>query len=355
MRHEVQTLADGWRGTDQTIRKINSMVNQSLLDPVVVTTAQNLVRPLPERDKDAEIERISNYVRSHIRYTNESVETLKTPRLMLDEIRKYGRAVGDCDDHVLLWAALHKAVGNPVRFKVVSQRQDGVANHIYGEVYSPTRGWVADDLIVKNQPLGWSIPAREVTQSKTYSGMGDYLPRPVRRSRMKKYITVLPVGPADYMEKRGTQMMYAERTYPQIRVPGSELAWGERYMEMGGLGWPFIKPPTSTSAESKKKKVIESVTGTAKTIRDFGALVSTGMSFYDKYKETQAKKRALKKERARRRAEAAADQKAFLEQDIAYSPYVEAPPAPEGIPTSTLLLVGGGLLAALFVLPKLMK
>lgn len=170
MRHEVIQLAEGWTGTNQTVAKVRQIVIQSLTDPVVVQTAQNLVRNLPERDKDAEIEAISDFVRNRVRYTNEGIETLKTPRVMLDEIRQYGRAVGDCDDHVILWASLHRAVGSKVRYQVISQRRDQIANHIYAEVFSPTRGWITDELIVKNQPLGWVIPDAKVTKRVTYLG-----------------------------------------------------------------------------------------------------------------------------------------------------------------------------------------
>lgn len=175
MRYEVVNLAEGWAGTDATVRKINEIVAASLVDPVVVQTARDLVRHLPERDKDAEIEAVSRFVRGKIRYTNEAVETISTPRVLLDEIRRHGRAVGDCDDHVVLWLALHRALGNRVRVKVISQRKNKRANHIYGQVWSPRRGWVTDELIVKHRPLGWEVPARGVTKEKVYgSSFGGF-------------------------------------------------------------------------------------------------------------------------------------------------------------------------------------
>lgn len=167
MMHEVKEIGSGWTGTDETVREIERLVEDAILDPVVVETAHNIVRNVPERDKMGEARAISEWVRSHVRYTNERVETIKTPRYMIDEIAQYGKAVGDCDDHVTLWAALHSVVGNPVRFRVISQRPDRIANHIYGEVYVNGR-WVPDELIVKNRPLGWSIPRGEVTKDRVY-------------------------------------------------------------------------------------------------------------------------------------------------------------------------------------------
>lgn len=171
MRHEVIQLSDGWAGTDQTVRTIERLADEALTDPIVVETAHDIVRHLPERDKRAEIRAVSMWVRRHVRYTNESVETIKTPRYLLTEIRKHGRGTGDCDDHVLLCAALHRVLGNKVRFRVISQRADGIASHIYMEIFDG-RGWVPDDLIVKNKPVGWEIPAHRVTNQKTYGGMG---------------------------------------------------------------------------------------------------------------------------------------------------------------------------------------
>jgi hypothetical protein len=162
-------LSDGWAGTDQTVAKASELVRDSLSDPVVRTTAENIIRHLPERDKSAEIKAISQFVRKNIRYTNEGIETIKTPRLLLDEIRTYGRAVGDCDDHVILWLALHKVIGQKVRIKVVSQRKNKVASHIFGQVYNPdTEQWISDDTIKKNRNIGWSVPFDKRTAEKTY-------------------------------------------------------------------------------------------------------------------------------------------------------------------------------------------
>jgi hypothetical protein len=169
VRHEVMQLADGWAGTDTTVAKATQLVMDSLVDPIVRTTAEDIVRNLPERDKGAEIRAVSRFVRDNIRYTNEGVETIKTPRFLLDEVREKGRAVGDCDDHVILWLALHKVLGQKVRIKVVSQRPDGRATHIFGQVYNPqTKVWITDDTIKKDRKIGWGVPMNKRTAEKTY-------------------------------------------------------------------------------------------------------------------------------------------------------------------------------------------
>lgn len=187
MRHEIVQLADGWAGTDLTVQRIADLVHQSLLHPIVVTTARSLVRDLPDRDNDAEIAAVSRFVRSRIRYTNEGIETLTAPWMMLEEIQKHGRYAADCDEAVLLWAALLRALGLRVRADVISQRPDGIANHIYAEVYSKTHGWIADDTIVRHKPLGWQA-TKGVTAKKLYDLSGPFeevvnMPRPRKAFR----------------------------------------------------------------------------------------------------------------------------------------------------------------------------
>jgi hypothetical protein len=209
LRHEVIQLSEGWAGTDQTVAKAREMVNASLTDPLIVTTAQNIVRNVRERDKWTEVVAISNFVRSHIRYTNEGIETLKTPRLMLEEIERYGKAVGDCDDHVILWAALLRAVGFSVRYRVISQRPDQLANHIYGEVLVPGRGWVGDDTIVKWRPVGWSAPPERATRDRIYGELGGY----------SMYATVGRMAPAERIARGGAyHAMIVERRAKRRRA-----------------------------------------------------------------------------------------------------------------------------------------
>ena len=172
MRYEVRNIEGGWNGTDDTVQTIYSLVDQSLQDPVVVREARSIVRNVPERDKNAESKAISDYVRNNVRYTSETVETLSTPRLMIDDIHEYGKATGDCDESVTLWMALHRILGFQVRARVISQRDDKQASHIFGQVFIKGRGWVSDDTIVKNKPRGWFPPMKYRTKTKDYGVRG---------------------------------------------------------------------------------------------------------------------------------------------------------------------------------------
>jgi hypothetical protein len=251
MRHEIVQLQDGWAGTDATVEKIQQIVLDSLQDPVVVLAAHDLVRHLPERDKDAEIEAVSRFVKSKIRYTNEAIETLKTPRVLLDEIKRSGRAIGDCDDHVILWMALHKVLASKVRVRVISQRKNGMANHIFGEVWSPRRGWITDELIVKHRPLGWSVPESQVTKSKRYDdgmqGIGGFgmandsnvfaLPKGGDFFKEKSGLSSRRRGGADYFNERsgfpGGKDFFNEKTGLDTQSPKTTDYFNEK--KDGGL------------------------------------------------------------------------------------------------------------------------
>ena len=170
MRYEVKEIPGGFAGTDATVETMAQLIQDSLTDPVVVQTARNIVRSVEERDKDAEALAVREWILAHFRYVNEGVETISTPRVMLDEIRKYGAFSGDCDDVVVLGGALQRALGHEVRIRVISQRPDKYFSHVFYEYLSPKKGWVGQDLIMRKKPFGWEPTV--FTNEKTYDSLG---------------------------------------------------------------------------------------------------------------------------------------------------------------------------------------
>lgn len=207
---ELRDIADGWTGTDETVQAIYGLVNESLTDPLVVRAARAVVRNVPERDQLAESKAISAYIRSHVRYTRESVETLASPAEMVRDIQAHGRTTGDCDEFTTLSMAFHKIIGIPVRAVVISQREDKVASHIFGQAFIKGRGWVTMDDIVKRKPYGWAAPMKDRSLTKTYdvAGLGDFEEgsqmngsRMVGRTRMVRSDFLMPrrqfmIGPS---------------------------------------------------------------------------------------------------------------------------------------------------------------
>jgi Transglutaminase-like superfamily len=272
-------LANGWQGTRLTVSNANALVEDGLTDPLVVATAQNLVRKLPERDQWAEAKAIDSFVKGKIRYTNEGIETIKSPGALLSEIKQYGKAIGDCDDHVILWAALHRALGHPVRFRVISQRPDKLANHIYGEVFIKGRGWIADELIVKNRPLGWAIPKREVTKSVVFmAGLGGPIMRQdIRVAPGYSYYTMGDDRTAlvDRGLHRGWRHRHRHRGWVQQRmnmVPGGAQQVVPMSMEIPGL----LRPVNSMAPQGYTIKsggaLVQLPSGAAVPISGLGKL-----------------------------------------------------------------------------------
>lgn len=88
-------------------------------------------------------------------------EEIRSPEYLLDKIERYGYAFGDCDDFVILFAALLLAAGIPARLVLVSARSDREFDHVYLRLLT-ARGWVAADAI-RGEALGWEVPAGRVT------------------------------------------------------------------------------------------------------------------------------------------------------------------------------------------------
>jgi transglutaminase-like putative cysteine protease len=120
----------------------------------------DLVRGLPARDHRGELERLFEFVRDRIEYR---LDPLDTERVQ-DPVATLELGSGDCDDKVVLLAALAGSLGHLSRF--VAQSSDG---HTFDHVYLETdagRGWVALDPtadghggVVRAAP-GWRNPTR---------------------------------------------------------------------------------------------------------------------------------------------------------------------------------------------------
>lgn len=114
---------------------------------------------VPERDQRGEVEAIHRYVQQHLRYVKDPLwyEFVTYPETLAFE-----RPDGDCDDHVVLEAALLGAVGIPSRFVVFAFR-GGPWSHVAMQAHAGGQ-WIKLDPIVKNQPAGWVVPDADRTK-----------------------------------------------------------------------------------------------------------------------------------------------------------------------------------------------
>jgi hypothetical protein len=145
-------IAEGHAGSMQTLERMRGMILAS--DPLVDATAKRMQSWSPAI--------IFEWVRQHMLYMPDFnngliIEEIKTPGYLLTEIERFGRAMGDCDDYVVLLGAVYFRQGHSVILKSISRHDDTLLDHVYLSVDGvPADGIVAD-------PFGWEVPSREVT------------------------------------------------------------------------------------------------------------------------------------------------------------------------------------------------
>lgn len=133
------TIRGGRGGVADTLDLMVAWAREYCTDARVFDLARDIVRPLMSRDYLGEAAAIQDWVRNHVRYTQDilDVETLQTPPRTLDYMQ------GDCDDQALLAGTMLRAVGHPVRFVAVAFEQAGDFEHVYCEFLYARRRWVA--------------------------------------------------------------------------------------------------------------------------------------------------------------------------------------------------------------------
>lgn len=87
------------------------------------------------KPKIVDVVRIFNFLKKRIRFLRDihKVETIKTPKHLIEELKTKGIIVGDCDDLSMLLAGILKVIGYPVRFVISAVGNTSQFNHIYVE------------------------------------------------------------------------------------------------------------------------------------------------------------------------------------------------------------------------------
>jgi len=153
---KLEYIPSGRAGMRATLRKMAQYVRDFRADYRIREKALELVRYLPEKNWIAEAEAIHRYVRDRIRYVKDPVdlETIAEPWKTIE----IGQ--GDCDDKVVLAAALLHAIGHPARFLAVTF-DDGQA-HVLVETLIGSE-WYPMELTERGMCLGeYPIPERIV-------------------------------------------------------------------------------------------------------------------------------------------------------------------------------------------------
>lgn len=153
----VARIPDGVAGTRATLRKMWALTRpEKNFSMAVYQAARQITRHLPQKDQRGEVAALFHFVRDHIRYVNEYPEALQTPEATLQ------LGTGDCDDKVILLAALLVSIGREVKL-VAGGRAPGNFEHVWLRVLLREHGraeWVALDP-TEPRPVGWEPPLPE--------------------------------------------------------------------------------------------------------------------------------------------------------------------------------------------------
>lgn len=111
----------------------------------------SLVLNVTAKDYRAEVEKVFDFVRDNVRYTQDinDVETIQYPVNTLE----FG--YGDCDDMATLLASMLESIGHPCRFAAVGTVA-GEFEHVLIQTLIGT-SWVALDP-TEDHPMGWAPP-----------------------------------------------------------------------------------------------------------------------------------------------------------------------------------------------------
>lgn len=185
MRYTLERIPSGQAGTDQTVKRLSDLVQESLNQGKIRLLALKILDTAHVRNRDslAAAKAIYRYVHNKVRYVPDPVglETIQQPEITL------GLKAGDCDDHSALVGALAHSLGMPARFRVIGHDPENFC-HIYPELLVNGK-WVAADT---TNPAGFGKRPPKFEAEKVYSvNGGNVMPRLGEGSRVSKIPTRL--------------------------------------------------------------------------------------------------------------------------------------------------------------------
>lgn len=139
-----------FRGPIDTVQTMLSQIRgpRGEQSVYVRSVAESIVRGLTDKCYLSEILAVRNWVATRCRYANDpaTVEFVRDPQRMCEEIAEYGRTVVDCDEMASLIATLCQQLGREAQLVVVGFGRPGVFSHVFARVEEPkTKSWVVCD------------------------------------------------------------------------------------------------------------------------------------------------------------------------------------------------------------------
>lgn len=152
-------LPPGTAGIRKTLQVMQQLTQQGLRDPVIREHTMRVVQNVRHKDWDGELMGVHAWVRDHIRYVKDPVDTLEGGRVNGIEYLSTPRAVlrtasGDCDDQAVLLASMLGAIGHPSRFVAVAMNGKNFS-HVFVESPTKRKTWLAAET-TEPVKLGWT-------------------------------------------------------------------------------------------------------------------------------------------------------------------------------------------------------
>lgn len=170
-----QYIGSGDGAIDKTVKAMKLIILKDSKHPLIRQFAYGIIG---NAQNDLEkIEKIFKWTQNNIQYQKDyivtdrikqkailygdyfkdsfKVEFLTSPIFYINQIYKGEQPIGDCDDMTIFSLTLLKAIGIPVKMKIISTQPNLQYNHVYGVAYSNQYGWLPIDTIKKNHYVGF--------------------------------------------------------------------------------------------------------------------------------------------------------------------------------------------------------
>ena len=108
----------------------------------------HIIREVQPKDYYSEILAVRYFVHEKCKYSNDAlgVEQVQDAERMCDQIVKFGKVIGDCDDCAVLMATLCRQLGREVEIIIVGFGRQGSYSHVFVRVKEPKSGkWIVLD------------------------------------------------------------------------------------------------------------------------------------------------------------------------------------------------------------------
>ncbi len=148
-----RALAVGDEGTLDTLATMNRLRDVYGTLPAIRRAALLVTGSAADDDQRDQVAKLAAFVRRALVYRQDPVnsEFMQTPDVVLLEINATGQAYGDCDDHVLLFAALCESLGVSCDIAGVKTPGSDTVNHVIA-IAHPAGDFCEIDLCAKR---GW--------------------------------------------------------------------------------------------------------------------------------------------------------------------------------------------------------